>query len=99
MIEFAERIEIRKFTGILGPWLNSFHFAGDSIRDQFSVQSGAESTEAAGAKRAALRPSGPLSAPLQESDEFGITLKIQAILSDKVCNCLCALLIVGNTGR
>ena len=55
MIEFAERIEIHKFTG-------------DSIRDQFSAQIGAESTEAAGAKRAALRPSGPLSAPLQKSE-------------------------------
>ena len=64
-----------------------------------SVQSGAELTEAAGAKRAALRPSGPLSPPLQKSDEFGITLKIQAFLPHEVYNYLCALLIVGDTGR
>ena len=40
-------------------------------------------TEAAGAKRAALRPSGPLSAPVQKSDEFGYL--DPNCESDKVC--------------
>ena len=68
-----------------------------------SVQSGADLTEAAGAKRAALRPSGPLSAPLQESDEFGITLQIQAIWiltasQTKFASASASLVVVGQLG-
>ena len=67
------------------------------------MQSGAELTEAAGAKRAALRPSGPLSAPLQKSDEFGITLQIQAIWiltasRTKFAMASASLLVVGQLG-
>ena len=42
---------------------------GDSINVEFTVQSGAELTEAAGVKRAALRPMGP-GRPLAKVCEF-----------------------------
>ena len=54
-------------TPYVGVYLRSGEYSpvadGDSISGEFSVQSGAELTEAAGAKRAALRPNGPRSAP------------------------------------
>ena len=49
-------------TPYVGVYLRSGEYSpvadGDSISGEFPVQSGAELTEAAGAKRAALRPNG-----------------------------------------
>ena len=58
---------------------------GDSIHVKSSVESGTELTEAAGAKRAALRPNGPRSAP-------GKRVRIHVLKSKLSCQTKFAIL-------